>query len=110
MSIMSRMKKTQVFDQASGYDGSGRPLKSAGTYEDEPCLEIDMSISTKSQNNNVNDVRYSEVTHVGLTTSKELKKGQKVVQGDRILIIHLQPINSTRLTQVYLKEVLEDDE
>ena len=102
------MKKAQVFDHANGYDDSGRSLKSAGTYEDEPCLEIDMSISTKSQNNNVNDVRYSEVTHVGLTTSKELRKGKRVVQGDQVLVIHLQPINSTRYTQVYLKEVLED--
>lgn len=115
MSIMSRMKKVQVFNPCSEYDAYGRPLQNSGEFEDAPCLEVDMSISIKSQDaspghqyNGSNQERYTEITHVGITTSRELKKGQKVLSEDKELIVHLEPLMQSRFTQVYLKEASED--
>ena len=103
MSVTSRMRNADVFNLMDRYDDYGRPIQ---TYE--PFLTTTMSISYKSQQNVQSSERYSDITHVGLTTCKALKKGQKVIVDGKKYIIHLQPLNSSRFTQVYLKEVKAD--
>lgn len=109
MSIASDMKVTDVFNPASAYDKYGRPNKNKTQFEEEPCMTIEVAINIQtnytSNKNVTGDVRYGEVTHLGLTTCRELVKGQKLIQDEHQYIIDLVPNTRGRLTQIYLKEI-----
>lgn len=109
MSIASDMKVTDVFNPSSAYDKYGRPNKNKTQFEEEPCMTIEVAINIQtnytSNKNAIGDIKYSEITHLGLTTCKELVKGQKLVQNEQQYIIDLMPNTRGRLTQIYLKEI-----
>lgn len=109
MSIASDMKLTYVFDSVGAYDRYGRPNKNKTQFENEPCMTIEVAINVQTNytsNKNANgDIKYSEITHIGLTTCRDLVKGQKLVQDECQYIIDLVPNVRGRFTQVYLKEI-----
>lgn len=112
MSIMSSMQQTQVFNPLSVFDSLNRPIKNGKQFEEEPFSVIDMCINVQTQqsaNRSVaGDIRYQEVTHLGLTMSKDIVCGQLIRQGNQSFIVHLTPNTKGRLTQVCLKEVISN--
>lgn len=95
------MKKFEVWENQNIEDNWG-----ATTNKEVKVGTADVTINYASANQIKNDVRYAEVTHTGLTTNKTLKQGQILVLGDNRYIIHLPPNNVSRLSQLYLKEVV----
>ena len=95
------MKIYQVYELSTVKDKWG-----ADSTEEVLKNTAEVSITYSSATSIMNDVRYQEVTHVGLTRNKDLKKGQILVLGDERYVIHLEPNNSTRLTQLFLKKVV----
>lgn len=114
MSIATDMKRTEIYDVKVGYDKYGRPVKnSKKEYEDTPSCVIDMCINVQtnytSNKNQNGEIRFGEITHLGLTTVRGLKKGQKVMQDGHTYMIDLTPNERGRLSQIYLKEVIDDE-
>ena len=113
MSIQSRMQKVDIYNSADGYDSFGRPVKNGSEYEDVPCMTIDMCITVQtlqSSNKAVSsDIRYADITHFGITACKDLERGQLVISDGHKYKIHLTPNTCGRLSQIYLKEVIDDE-
>lgn len=67
---------------------------------------IDMAINLKSFNAYNNDVRFTNVTHIGLTHCKSLRIGQKVIDSLGVEYKVDFVNNYGRLAQIYLIEVV----
>ena len=103
MSIASMRKTYEVWENTKVEDDYGN-------YKDEEVQvgTAEVTINHSNATNLANDVRYSKVTHFGLTLNKELKKGQVLVLDGKRYVIELPPNNVARYTQLYLREVVID--
>ena len=104
MSIASMRKNYEVWENTKVEDDYGN-------YKDEEVQlgTAEVTINHSNATNLANDIRYSKVTHFGLTMNKNLKKDQILVLGDKRYVIELPPNNTTRFTQLYLREVVIDE-
>ena len=102
MSINSRMKTFEVWENKQVNDKWG-----ATTNELVKVDTARVSISTKSTLNINKDMKYAEVTHIGLTENRNLKRNQVLCLDALRYIIYEVPNNMGRLTQLLLKEVVE---
>ena len=96
--INRQMKKVQVLTFAAGKDALGRPRKNGSTSHN-----AEMAVMIYKQNN-VADVRYVDVTHIGLTADKSITDSNQIVIVDETYQV-LYVIHSTRLNQVLMKKV-----
>lgn len=97
--INNRMKTFAVYQELK----NGTKLKS-----DWECIDnIEVTISFLTFNNVSNDIRFKEVTHIGLTHYKKLDNVEKyklVNEDKEYIVTHVN--NDTRMAQLYLKEVV----
>ena len=97
--MINRDKQTvKVITFASGKDAYGRPRKNGSTTR-----EVEMFVSIYQQRN-VEDIRYAEVTTIGLTEDKAITDANQVIIGDDTYQV-LYAIPSRRLHQVLMKKV-----
>lgn len=101
MSIQSSMKTVEVWEKKEGQDEWGAP-----TQEEVLIGAIQCAINHSQGTNISRDINYSEITHIGLTSDKNLKKGQVLKTTSNTYVIDKPPNNIARLTQLYLKEVI----
>lgn len=101
MSINSRMKSYNVYQAPTTQDTWGDP-----TGPETLVTVIQCSISTTQGTNISRELNYTEVTHLGLTTATGLKKSYILRSGSEHYVIDKPPVESTRLVQLYLKEVV----
>ena len=101
MSIQSSMKAVEIWEKKEGQDEWGAP-----TQEEVLVSTIQCAINHAQGTNISKDINYSEITHIGLTSDKSLKKGQVLKTSTSTYVIDKPPNNITRLTQLYLKEVM----
>lgn len=105
MSINSMMKTYDVYEKQ--VSETSDPWGTTPVETEVKIGTAEITINYSSANNITNDVRYAEVTHVGLTRDKTLKKDQMLVLGDERYVIHLPPNNFSRMTQLFLKAVVK---
>lgn len=105
MSINSMMKTYDVLEKKAS--ANANPWSTTPTEEEVKVGTAEVTVNYSSANNIQNDVRYAEVTHVGLTRNKALKKDQILVLGSERYVIHLPPNNFSRMTQLFLKAVVK---
>lgn len=107
MSIQSSMQTTEVWELTLDeygepkQDAWGAPTNERHKLDDDILCAINYSMAS----NISKDINYSEITHVGLTACRTLKKGQILKQDGQTYLIDKVPNNKARLTQLYLKEV-----
>ena len=97
--INNRSKIFDIYQELK----SGTKLKSDWEYIDS----IEVTINFSSFNNVSNDIRFKEVTHIGLTHYKKLDNVEKyklVNEDKEYIVTHVN--NDTRMTQLYLQEVV----
>lgn len=96
--INREMKSVQVLTYVEGKDALGRVRKNGSTSRN-----AEMVVKVYRQSN-VNDIRYVEVTHVGLTADKDITDSNQIVIDDETYQV-LYVIPSHRLNQVLMKRV-----
>lgn len=97
--MINRNKQlVKVISFTSGKDEYGRPRKNGSTSR-----EVEMYVSIYQQRN-VEDVRYVEVTNIGLTSDKEITDANQImINDDKYQVLYVIPSN--RLYQVLMKKV-----
>lgn len=98
--MINREKQlVNLVSYTSGYDEYGKPLNTI-----QETKEIQMMI-TLYKESNVNDVRFIDATHLGITSEKGITDKNYIILGaDEYKVIQVIP--SKRYTQVFLKKVL----
>lgn len=106
MSINSRMNPYEVYKTVKTIDNWGVSIETQELIGSLYC-----SISTTQGTNIARDINYSEVTHLGLIrcNALEIKKNYLLKDGVNTYLVDKSPIASTRLTQLFLKEVVADE-
>ena len=88
----------KVITFTSGKDEYGRPRKNGSTKR-----EVEMFVSIYQQRN-VNDIRYVDVSTIGLTEDKDITDANQIMIGDdKYQVLYVIP--SRRLYQVLMKKV-----
>ena len=72
----------------------------------KPSGKIEMSIFLKEQKNIDGDIRFREATHTGITKSRLIEQGQRVLGEGVVYEVLLVPQTLGRFTTVVLKEVV----
>lgn len=91
-------KKVVVVSYTNNRDVYGQPH-----IEEASRREVDMNIWIAYWNN-VEDVRYVDATHIGLTFDRNITDGNTIISSTGTYEV-LFTIPSRRLTQVFLKKV-----
>lgn len=97
--INNRIKTFSIYQELK----NGTKLKLDWEYIDD----IEVTINFLTFNNINSDTRFKEVTHIGLTHYKKIDNIEKyklVSEDKEYIITHAN--NDTRMTQLYLKEVV----
>lgn len=96
--INREMKQVQVLTYNAGKDAYGRPRKDGSVSHN-----ADMMVKIYQQKN-VDDIRYVDVTHIGLTADKTITdSNQIIIDDDTYQVLYVIPSN--RLNQVLMKKV-----
>lgn len=101
MSINAMMKTYEVWENKQLIDKYGNT-----TNEEKQVGTTCVTINQLAASNFLNEVKYAEVTHFGLTRDKTLKQWQVLIADQKRYVIELPPNHTTRYTQLYLKEVV----
>ena len=98
--MINRDSKTvYVISFSSGKDKYGKP-----NLVEDSRREIEMMMTIYKQNN-VEDIRFIDATHIGLTADQDITdKNNILFDGIEYKVLFVIP--SRRLTQVFLKKVL----
>lgn len=99
--INRQMQDCKVYENRKIQDDYGKFKDSWAQLED-----VKMAINLKSQNAYNNDIRFTNVTNIGLTNSKSLLIGQKVIDTKGVEYKVDFVNNFGRLAQIYLTEVV----
>jgi hypothetical protein len=96
--INREMKQVEVLTFNGGKDSYGRPRKSGNISH-----TADMMVKVYQQRK-VDDIRYVDVTHLGLTADKSITdSNQIIIDNDTYEVLYVIPSN--RLNQVLMKKV-----
>lgn len=101
MSINAMMKTCEVWENKQLIDKYGNP-----TNEEQQVGTTSVTINQVTASNFLNEVKYAEITHFGLTRDKTLKQWQVLIADQKRYVIELPPNHATKYTQLYLKEVV----
>lgn len=96
--INRQFQTVKVISYATGTDQYGQPRQSGSSSR-----TIQMVINTYTQSN-TDDVRYADVTNVGLTADRGITDKDQIKIGDDLFQI-LYVIPSKRLHQILMKKV-----
>ena len=96
--INRQFQTVKVISYATGTDDYGRPRQSGSSSR-----ASQMVINTYTQSN-TNDVRYADVTNIGLTADRGITDKDQIKIGDDLFQI-LYVIPSKRLHQILMKKV-----
>lgn len=97
--MINRDKKiVKIVSYASGKDEYGRPRKNGSTSR-----EVEMFV-TLYQQTNTQDIRYVEVTNLGLTKDNEINDTNQIIIDDQKYQV-LYVIPSKRYNQILMKKV-----
>ena len=96
--MMYDFEKVAVVSYTDYRDEYGQPHK-----EEEGRRDVDMMIKIAYQTN-VQDVRYVDATHIGLTFDRAITDANTIISSSGTYEV-LYIIPSRRLTQVFLKKV-----
>ena len=99
--INRQMQSCTVWQKSAGTDEWGAP-----SQNETMIATIYIAINVVDTIDIKNGIEYGEVTHLGLTTFRGLKKGHILKTLDKVYTVEKQPNEVTRLSQVYLKEVV----
>lgn len=99
--INRQMQSGDVYVKESGTDEWGAPVQN-----EKLVGSINIAINQVNTINIKNSIEYGEITHLGLTHFKELKKGYVLRSLEKVYVVEKEPNNVARLSQVYLKEVV----
>lgn len=96
--INREMRQVEVLTFNIGKNAYGRPRKNGSTSH-----YADMVVKIYQQSK-VDDIRYVDVTHIGLTADKSISdSNQIVIDDDTYQVLYVIPSN--RLNQVLMKKV-----
>ena len=96
--ISRDMKRINVLAFNEGKDEYGRVHKTGNTVR-----TAEMSIKIYKQSN-VNDIRYVDTTHIGLTADKNINIHNQIeYDGNKYQVLYVIP--SHRLNQIFMKKV-----
>ena len=104
MSINAMMKTYEVWENKQLIDQYGNP-----TNEEQQVGTTSVTINQATASSFLNEVKYAEVTHFGLTRDKTHKQGQVLIADQKRYVIELPPNHTTRYTQLFLKEVVTSE-
>ena len=96
--INREMRKVSVVSFTSGKDAYGITRTQGSSSK-----EVDMVIKPYAQSN-VDDVRYVDVTDIGLTYDKTITDNNQIIDGNKTFQI-MYVIPSNRLYQILMKKV-----
>lgn len=99
--INRQMQRCTVWQKDGETDEWGAP-----SQDETMIATINIAINVVDTINIKNSIEYGEITHLGLTTFRDLKKGHVLRTLDKVYTVEKQPNEVARLTQVYLKEVV----
>lgn len=99
--INRQMQSCTVWQKNGETDEWGAP-----SQDETMIATINIAINVVDTLNIKNSIEYGEVTHLGLTSFRGLKKGHVLRTLDKVYTVEKQPNEVTRLSQVYLKEVV----
>ena len=99
--INRQMQRCTVWQKDGETDEWGAP-----SQDETMIATINIAINVVDTINIKNSIEYGEITHLGLTTFRDLKKGHVLRTLDKVYTVEKQPNEVTRLSQVYLKEVV----
>lgn len=95
--IITDMKEVSVITFSNGVDSYGQKRKTQSSIK-----TVKMAIYPYS-NMEVEDIRFREVTHIGLTKDTTITNANEIEEGsNKYLVTHTIPSN--RYTQIFLKE------
>lgn len=96
--INREMRQVEVLTFNAGKDAYGRPRKNGSVSHN-----ADMVVKIYQQRK-VDDIRYVDVTHIGLTADKSITdSNQIIIDNDTYQVLYVIP--SSRLNQVLMKKV-----
>lgn len=99
--INRQMQRCTVWQKDGGTDEWGAP-----SQDETMIATINIAINVVDTINIKNSIEYGQVTHLGFTSFRGLKKGHVLRILDKVYTVEKQPNEVTRLSQVYLKEVV----
>lgn len=99
--IARNMQQYEIYEIGEGFDEWGNVEN-----VERKIGVCEMSISSLAGTNIAVDVKYSEVSHIGLTKCNTLLKDNILIAKDKRYIVEKPPTDTTRYTQVFLKEVI----
>lgn len=96
--INREMRKVSLVSFTSGTDAYGQKRQLGSNSK-----EIEMMIKPYRQSN-IDDVRYVDVTDIGLTYEKSIMDSNQIIDGEKTFQI-MYVIPSNRLYQIMMKQV-----